>query len=135
MKEIEELNFPPELRYSKDHGWVRRDGDLFVIGISDYAQDQLSDVVYVELPEVGDLFDRGDVLAVVESVKAASDVYMPVTGEVLEINELLEDSPELVNQDPYGDAWLVRVTIADPAELDELLDAEAYKSYVETLDE
>jgi glycine cleavage system H protein len=106
-----------------------------VIGISDYAQDQLSDVVYVELPEVGDVFDKGDVLAVVESVKAASDVYMPVTGEILDINDRLEDSPELINQDPYGEAWLVRVTIAEPAELEDLLDADAYKSYVETLDE
>ena len=129
------MKYDPNCKYDEEHEWIRVEGDEGVIGISDYAQDQLSDVVYVELPEVGDLFDRGDVLAVVESVKAASDVYMPVTGEVLEINELLEDSPELVNQDPYGDAWLVRVTIADPAELDELLDAEAYKSYVETLDE
>jgi glycine cleavage system H protein len=129
------MKYDPNCRYDEEHEWIRVEGDEGVIGISDYAQDQLSDVVYVELPEVGDVFDRGDVLAVVESVKAASDVYMPVTGEVLEINELLEDSPELINQDPYGDAWLVRVTIADPAELDELLDADAYKSYVETLDE
>jgi glycine cleavage system H protein len=129
------MKYDANCRYDEEHEWIRVEGDEGVIGISDYAQDQLSDIVYVELPEVGDVFDKGDVLAVVESVKAASDVYMPVTGEVLEINDLLEDSPELVNQDPYGEAWLVRVTIAEPAELDDLLDADAYKSYVETLDE
>ena len=129
------MKYDPNCRYDEEHEWVRVEGDEGVIGISDYAQDALSDIVYVELPEVGDVFDKGDVLAVVESVKAASDVYMPVTGEILEINELLEDSPEMVNQDPYGEAWLVRITIAEPAELDDLLDAGAYKSYVETLDE
>ena len=125
----------PNLRYDQEHEWVRLEGKEAVIGISDYAQDQLSDIVYVELPEVGDVFDRGDVLAVVESVKAASDVYMPVSGEILEINDALEDSPELVNQDPYGEAWLVRIAIADPSEVDDLLDAKAYKAYVESLDE
>lgn len=129
------MKYDPNCRYDEEHEWVRVEGDEGVIGISDYAQDALSDIVYVELPEVGDVFDKGDVLAVIESVKAASDVYMPVTGEILEINELLEDSPELVNQDPYGEAWLVRVTIAEPAELEDMLDAGAYKSYVETLDE
>ena len=129
------MKYDPNCRYDEEHEWVRVEGDEGVIGISDYAQDALSDIVYVELPEVGDVFDKGDVLAVIESVKAASDVYMPVTGEILEINELLEDSPELINQDPYGEAWLVRINIAEPAELEDLLDAGAYKSYVETLDE
>ena len=129
------MKFDPNCRYDEEHEWIRVEGDEGVIGISDYAQDALSDVVYVELPEVGDVFEKGDVLAVVESVKAASDIYMPVTGEILEINDQLEDSPELVNQDPYGEAWLVRTTIAEPAELEDLLDAEAYKSYVETLDD
>ena len=128
------MKYDPNCRYDEEHEWIRVEGDEGVIGLSDYAQDALSDIVYVELPEVGDVFDKGDVLAVVESVKAASDVYMPVTGEILEINELLEDSPEMVNQDPYGEAWLVRVTIAEPAELEDLLDAGAYKSFVETLD-
>lgn len=122
-------------KYHEEHEWIRVEGDEGVIGISDYAQDQLSDVVYVELPEVGDTFDRGDVLAVVESVKAASDVYMPVGGEVLEINEGLEDAPELINQDPFGEAWLVRIAISDPSELDDLMDAEAYKAYIEGLEE
>ena len=121
--------------YDEEHEWIRVEGEEGVIGISDYAQDQLSDVVYVELPEVGDTFDRGDILAVVESVKAASDVYMPVSGEVLEINDALEDSPELVNQDPYGEAWFVRITIDDPSELDDLLDADAYEAYLKSLDE
>jgi len=125
------MKLDPRCRYHDEHEWVRVEGDEGVIGISDYAQDQLSDVVYVELPEVGDSYERGDVFAVVESVKAASDIYMPVAGEILEINDVLEDSPELVNQDPFGEAWLVRITIANPAELDDLMDAQAYKAYVE----
>jgi glycine cleavage system H protein len=129
------MKVDPNCKYDKEHEWIRVEGDEGVIGVSDYAQDQLSDVVYVELPEVGDSFERGDVLAVVESVKAASDVYMPVAGEVLEVNEELEDSPELVNQDPYGEAWFVRVAIANPVELDDLLDADAYQVYTESLDE
>ncbi|MGD8397291.1 MAG: glycine cleavage system protein GcvH [Anaerolineae bacterium] len=124
-----------DLLYDKDHEWVRVEGDEAIIGISDYAQDQLSDVVYVELPDIGDSFERGEVFAVVESVKAASDVYMPVSGEVLEMNEDLEDSPELVNQDPYGEAWFVRVALADPSEVDDLMDAGQYESYLEGLDE
>ena len=129
------MKVEPNLKYDEEHEWIRVEGEEGVIGISDYAQDQLSDVVYVELPEIGDSFERGDILAVVESVKAASDVYMPVSGEVLEINDALEDSPELVNQDPYGEAWFVRITIADPSELDDLIDADAYESFLESLDE
>ena len=129
------MKVEPNLKYDEEHEWIRVEGEEGVIGISDYAQDQLSDVVYVELPEIGDSFERGDILAVVESVKAASDVYMPVSGEVLEINDALEDSPELVNEDPYGEAWFVRITIADPSELDDLLDADAYESFLESLDE
>ena len=129
------MKLEPGNKYHEEHEWVRVEGDEGVIGITDYAQEQLSDIVYVELPEVGDTFERGDVLAVVESVKAASDVYMPIGGEVLETNEELEDSPELVNSDPFGQAWFVRVSIADTAELDDLLDAEAYQTYVEGLDD
>jgi glycine cleavage system H protein len=129
------MKIDPGFKYHEEHEWVRVEGEEAVIGISDYAQDQLSDVVYVELPEVGDEFEQGDILAVVESVKAASDVYTPVGGEILEINEVLEDSPELVNQDPYGEAWFVRVAMADPSEVDGLMDAEAYKAYLEGLDE
>ena len=129
------MKIDPGFKYHEEHEWVRVEGDEAVIGISDYAQDQLSDVVYVELPEVGDAFEQGDIFAVVESVKAASDVYMPVSGEILEVNEVLEDSPELVNQDPYGEAWFVRIAMADLSELDGLMDAEAYKAYLEGLDE
>lgn len=128
------MKFDPGCKYDAEHEWIRVEDDEGVIGISDYAQDQLSDVVYVELPEVGDTFAKGDVFAVVESVKAASDVYMPVSAEVLEINEELEDSPELVNQDPYGSAWFVRISIVNPAELDDLMDAAAYQAFVEELD-
>jgi glycine cleavage system H protein len=129
------MKFDPDCLYNEEHEWIRVEGDEGVIGISDYAQDQLSDVVYVELPEAGDTFALGDIFATVESVKAASDVYMPVGGEILEINEVLEDAPELVNQDPYGEAWFVRIAIADEAELDELMDAKAYKEFLKTLDE
>lgn len=129
------MKFDPDLKYSEDHEWIRVEGEEAVLGITDYAQDQLSDVVYVELPEVGESFERGEVLAVVESVKAASDVYTPVTCEVLAVNSILEDSPELVNRDPYGEAWFVRISLANPAELDDLMDAQAYQEYVEGLDE
>jgi glycine cleavage system H protein len=129
------MKLDPGCKYSEDHEWIRVEGDEGIVGISDYAQDQLSDVVYVELPEVGETFEQGDLFATVESVKAASDVYLPVAGEILAINEELEDSPELVNQDPYGEAWFVRIAISDPAELEELMSAEAYKAFVEELDE
>ena len=129
------MEFDATCKYSEEHEWIRAEGEEGVLGISDYAQDQLSDVVYVELPEVGDTLERGDIFATVESVKAASDVYLPVGGEILEINEELEDSPELVNQDPYGEAWFVRIAFADASELDKLMDAEAYQAFVENLDE
>ncbi len=129
------MKVDPDCKYSHDHEWIRVEGEEGVVGITDYAQEQLSDVVYVELPEVGDTFEQGEVFATVESVKAASDVYLPVGGEILEVNEELEDSPELVNQDPFGAAWLVRIAIADPTELDKLMDADAYRAYVESLEE
>jgi glycine cleavage system H protein len=128
------MKFDPNCKYDQEHEWVRVEGDEAIIGISDYAQDQLSDVVYVELPEVGDTFDKGDIFAVVESVKAASDVYMPISGDILEVNEVLEDSPELVNEDPFGEAWFVRVAMAAPGELDELMDVDEYKEFVEGLE-
>jgi glycine cleavage system H protein len=128
------MKLDPGCKYSEEHEWIRVEGDEGVIGISDYAQDQLSDVVYVELPEVGDAYGQEEVFATVESVKAASDIYMPVGGEILEINEELEDAPELVNEDPFGAAWLVRISIADPEELEDLMDADGYKAYVEGLD-
>jgi glycine cleavage system H protein len=129
------MKLEPDLSYSEEHEWIRVEGDEGIIGITDYAQEQLSDIVYVELPEEGDTYARGVVFAVVESVKAASDIYMPVGGEVLEINETLEDEPELVNEDPYGEAWLIRIAITDPAELEDLMDAESYGTYVESLED
>ena len=118
-------------RYADSHEWARKDGDLITVGVSDFAQESLSDIVYVELPEVGDTFERAESFGVVESVKAASDVYAPVGGEVVAINEELEDAPELVNQDPYGVGWLIRLAPSDPAEFDELLAPEAYKAIAE----
>lgn len=118
---------PAELKYVSSHEWVRDEGDGTVtIGITDHAQDLLGDVVFVELPEVGSRFDAGEEMGVVESVKAASDVYAPLSGEVVEINETLENAPETVNSEPYGDGWFFRVKLSDAGELESLLDAEAY---------
>lgn len=126
MKEISELNFPDDVKYYTDHEWVRKDGDNVVIGISDYAQDQLGDVVFVELPSVGDTFARGDEFGTVESVKAVSELFMPVGGEVLAVNGSLEDAPEQVNDTPYGEGWMIEVRPDNPAEIDELMEKDAY---------
>ena len=124
---------PAELLYRDSHEWVRYDDDgTATVGISDHAQAQLGDMVFVELPELETDFDQGDACAVVESVKAASDVYAPVSGEIIEVNSALEDSPELVNTDPYGDGWLFRIELSNTAELDGLLDAEAYAEQAES---
>jgi glycine cleavage system H protein len=120
----------PDLWYTDDDEWIRVDGDTAVIGVSDYAQDSLSDIVYLELPEVGDSFGKGDTFGVIESVKAAADLMMPVGGEIIEVNEDLLDTPEAVNEDPYA-SWLVKITMSDAAELDDLMDAEAYTAYCE----
>ncbi|MGD8346513.1 MAG: glycine cleavage system protein GcvH [Lysobacterales bacterium] len=118
-----------DLLYRESHEWVRDEGDgTVIVGISDHAQAQLGDMVYVELPEPGMSYGQGDAFGVVESVKAASDVYAPVSGEVVETNPALEDEPELVNSDPYGDGWLLRLQLADSGELEGLLDAEAYEA-------
>ncbi len=130
MKELNELNFPDDVRYAKSHEWARTDGDKIKIGISDYAQDQLGDIVFVELPEVGDTFGKGEEFGTVESVKAVSELYMPVAGEVVAINDGLEDAPEKVNNTPYGDGWMLEVKADNPAEMDDLMDNNAY---VETL--
>ena len=119
------------LRYTRDHEWVRIDGDLAVVGISDYAQSQLGDVVYVELPEIGRRVEQGKEAAVVESVKAASEVYAPVSGEVVEINEALAADPARVNADPIGEGWFIKLRLDDPKQLDSLMDEEAYKRFVE----
>ncbi|MGW8193706.1 MAG: glycine cleavage system protein GcvH [Desulforhopalus sp.] len=125
MKEIHELNLPEDVRYSNDHEWAQVAGDTMKIGISDYAQDQLGDIVFVELPEVGDSFKAGDEFGTLESVKAVSELYAPIGGEVVAVNGALEDSPELLNQDPYG-GWIIEIKPEDAGEYDELLDREAY---------
>lgn len=125
-------NIPEDLKYTQSHEWVSREANGNVrIGITDHAQEALGDLVFVELPAVGDETDQGDSVAVVESVKAASDIYAPVTGEVVAINEDLEDDPGLINNDPYGDGWLYEVALSDESELDDLLDAEAYEGSLE----
>ena len=121
-------------RYAKTHDWARVEGDLVVCGISDYAQHSLSDVVYVELPDEGATFSQGDVYTTVESVKAAEEVFAPVSGEIVEVNEALEDQPEQLNSDPYG-AWIVKVRPADVSELDSLMDASAYEAFVREAEE
>lgn len=122
---------PSELRYSESHEWAEQLEDGVIrIGVTDHAQEQLGDLVFVELPEEGEAVSRGDACAVVESVKAASDIYSPITGEVVTVNETLADSPETVNNDPYGDGWLFTVRAADDGELDELMDADAYQEHI-----
>ncbi len=124
-------DIPSDLRYAESHEWVSQEEEGVVkVGISDHAQEQLGDLVFVELPEEGDTVNRGDACSVVESVKAASDIYSPVSGEVVVVNEALADTPEIVNNDPYGDGWLFSVKLDDPGELDELMDAEAYKEHL-----
>lgn len=125
-------NVPNELKYVASHEWIRDEGNgIVTIGITDHAQDLLGDVVFVELPEVGDELSAGDDAGVVESVKAASDVYAPLSGEVVAINEALEDAPETVNSDPYGDGWFFQLKLSDTSELDDLLDADAYAVHCE----
>jgi len=124
------MKLDPKARYDETHEWVRKEEGGIVCGISDYAQSELGDVVYVELPTVGDVFDKGEVYGTIESVKAASDLYMPMGGEVVAVNEKLEDAPELVNEDPYGEGWIARFRPSDPAEFDGLLDGAAYEAFV-----
>jgi len=125
-------NIPSDLKYASSHEWVRNEGDGTVtVGISEHAQGLLGDMVFVDLPDVGDEFAAGDDCAVAESVKAASDIYAPVAGEIVAINEELEDAPEKVNADPYGDGWMFRIKLEDASELDELLDAEGYASSID----
>ncbi|MFM9007632.1 MAG: glycine cleavage system protein GcvH [Bacteroidota bacterium] len=124
------MNIPAELKYTKDHEWVRIDGDTATIGITDFAQGELGDIVYVEIETVGEMVDQEAVFGTVEAVKTVSDLFMPLTGEVLELNPGLESQPELVNKDPYGDGWMVKVKIADAAQVASLLDADAYKALI-----
>lgn len=131
MSDLDKLKFPDTVKYSKEHTWARLDGDVVVVGISDYAQDQLGEIVFIELPETGATYAADAEFGVVESVKTASDLYMPVGGEVVEVNQSLEDAPEVVNSDPFGEGWIVKLKAAEPAEIDTLLDAQAYLDNLE----
>ena len=126
MKDINELNFPDDIRYAKSHEWARLKGDTVKIGITDYAQDQLGDIVFVEMPEVGETFAQGAEFGTVESVKAVSELYMPIGGEVVSVNPHLEDAPELVNDTPYSDGWMIEIKPEDPAQLDGLMTKDDY---------
>jgi glycine cleavage system H protein len=126
MKKVNELQLPDDVRYTEDHEWARTEGEKTKAGISDYAQDQLGDIVYVELPQTGDSFDKGQEFGTVESVKAVAELYMPIGGTILSVNSALEKSPELVNKDPYGDGWMIEIEPSDPAQFDALMKKGVY---------
>ncbi|MDP4636487.1 MAG: glycine cleavage system protein GcvH [Crocinitomicaceae bacterium] len=124
------MNIPSELKYTKDHEWVKIDGDVAIVGITEFAQSELGDIVYVEIETIGETLDQEEVFGSVEAVKTVSDLFMPVSGEILELNEALEGNPELVNSDPYGEGWMIKVKLTDVSQFDELLDSEAYKGLI-----
>jgi glycine cleavage system H protein len=128
------MEFPQDLRYTEEHEWVRSEGDEVVFGITDWAQDQLGDIVYVELPEVGAALTQAEPFGSVEAVKAVNDLFAPVSGEVLAVNEAINDDPVVVNSSPYGDGWMVRARMSDASELDKLLDAASYQKLIEELE-
>jgi glycine cleavage system H protein len=124
------MNFPEELKYTKDHEWIKIDGDVITVGITDFAQKELGDIVYVEVETLDETLDKEEVFGTVEAVKTVSDLFLPVTGEIIAFNESLEDEPEKVNSDPYGEGWMIKVQLSDPSELEALLDVVAYKALV-----
>jgi glycine cleavage system H protein len=124
------MNIPAELRYTNEHEWIRVEGDVAYVGITDYAQSELGEIVFVDINTEGETVGQNEVFGSVEAVKTVSDLNMPVTGEVLEVNETINDQPELVNNDPYCEGWMIKIQVANPAELDTLLDAEAYKALI-----
>lgn len=124
------MNFPTDVKYTKEHEWIRVEGDIAYVGITDYAQEQLGDIVFVDIPTVDETLVAGETFGTIEVVKTISDLFLPVAGTILEQNEALADQPELVNQDPYGEGWIIKIKPADDANFDELLDAEAYKALV-----
>ncbi|MEJ2543331.1 MAG: glycine cleavage system protein GcvH [Calditrichaceae bacterium] len=124
------MNIPSELKYTKDHEWVKVEGDTAIVGITDYAQSELGDVVYVELPEDGAEVSMNETFGSIEAVKAVADLFSPVSGEVIEINESIQDEPEKVNQDAYGDGWMVKIRLSNPDELSQLMDASAYEKHI-----
>lgn len=125
-----QMNFPAELKYTKDHEWIKVDGDIATIGITDFAQKELGDIVYVDINTIGETVDQEAVFGTVEAVKTVSDLFMPVTGEVLELNAEIEAQPELVNTDPYGKGWMIKIKISDASQLSALLSADAYKAVI-----
>ena len=125
------MNFPEELKYTEDHEWVRIEGDVAYVGITEFAQSELGDIVYVEVETEGETFEKGETFGSIEAVKTVSDLYMPLSGEVVEKNEALEDAPETVNSDPYGEGWMVKISISNTEEIDGLLDVNAYKAIVD----
>jgi glycine cleavage system H protein len=129
-KELEDPMYPKDLKYDREHEWVRLEGDVAVIGISHFAQDQLGEVVYVDLPAAGKKLSAGDSFGEIESVKSVSELFCPVSGEIVEVNDALSDTPETVNEDPYGDGWMIKVALSDPAEVDDMLDADAYQAFL-----
>jgi glycine cleavage system H protein len=124
------MNIPSELKYTKDHEWIKIEGDVAIIGITDFAQSELGDIVYVEVETVDETLDQEEVFGTVEAVKTVSDLFLPLTGEITDFNEKLEDEPELVNSDPYGDGWMIKMKFSDASQIDDLLDADAYKELV-----
>lgn len=127
--------YPSEFLYSKQHEWIHVDGDVAVLGITEFAQSELGEVVYFEAPETGQSFDADDEIGSIESVKAVSEIFTPVSGEILEVNEALEDTPEIVNDDPHGNGWLLKIRVTEPDELEDLMSAEQYQAFVETAQE
>lgn len=124
------MNFPQDLKYTSEHEWIRIEGDIAYVGITDYAQDQLGDIVFVDIPTVGETLEAGEVFGTIEVVKTISDLFLPIAGEVIEQNEALEESPELVNKDPYGEGWIIKLKPSDVSEMEKLLDAEGYKAVI-----
>jgi glycine cleavage system H protein len=124
------MNIPVDLKYTEDHEWLRRDGDEAIVGITDFAQGELGDVVFIEIETKGEELSKGDIFGTVEAVKTVSDLFMPLSGEVIEVNEALNDKPELVNKDPYGEGWMIKIKVSDPKEADNLLSADDYKKMV-----
>ena len=125
------MEFPKELKYSKDHEWLKVEGDISYIGITEFAQGELGDIVFVDIDTEGDTLEKEEVFGSIEAVKTVSDLFMPISGEVLAFNKKLEDAPELINSDPYGDGWFIKISVSDTTELDSLLDAASYKKLVE----
>ena len=124
------MNFPNNVKYTSEHEWIRLEGDIAYVGITDYAQEQLGDIVFVDVPTAGETLEQNEVFGIIEVVKTVSDLFLPIAGEVLEVNSALEENPEMVNQDPYGEGWIIQLKPSDLSQMDTLLDAEAYKNII-----